>query len=537
MRSFFTALLSSAVFCCLAPSLFAAENPGQADLDKAFELRLSAKSLAQMEEVIVHSRAALKKGLDAENTKFARGLLAGTLYQRGEALAEAVLEASRPDPRLPEMRITALDDLTEALENDENLPQAQLLLGRLELLPGGDLKRARTAFDACIKSEAAEPETRSSAYLYRSALSEKAEERLADLDAAVKANPQAAQAYRVRAALKLSQEKADEAVADFDKALEIEPDHAATYEARGLALAAQEKWEEAKKSLSRAVELFPQASGALLQRGRISMLAGDHKQAGADAEAVLKLVPEQPEALLLRSHARFQSGDAKGALADVDSVLEKLPNAPQGLRTRIAINLSQQKYEPAIVDLERLVKLEPNEANTSLQLAALLNTTKRNKPAIELLDRILVRDSRNWRALRIRADAKLALGLHDEAVADYESALVIEPKDSGLLNNLAWLLATSPEAKVRNGKRSVELAESACQVTDYKEAHILSTLAAGYAEQGDFKSAIKWINKALEAADGEEKESIKKELASYEAEKPWREKLEEAPAEPKPDAK
>ena len=74
-------------------------------------------------------------------------------------------------------------------------------------------------------------------------------------------------------------------------------------------------------------------------------------------------------------------------------------------------------------------------------------------------------------------------------------------------------------------------------MTDYKEAHILSTLAAGYAEQGDFKSAINWINKALEVADGEEKESIKKELASYEAEKPWREKLEESPAEPKPDAK
>ena len=48
------------------------------------------------------------------------------------------------------------------------------------------------------------------------------------------------------------------------------------------------------------------------------------------------------------------------------------------------------------------------------------------------------------------------------------------------------MLATSPDAKLRNGRRAIELATRACELTKYKAAYILSTLAAAYAETGDF---------------------------------------------------
>lgn len=537
MRQLLLSVLWLALLC-VGDRAVAADKAGQADLDKAVEVRINAKSLTEMEQVISLARSALKKGLEPADEKFARELLAGVLFQRGQMFATGVLDAVRPDPRLPEMRSAALDDLTEALEFHKDLPEAQLLIGRLDMLPGGDMRKAHDALDAAAAAENAEPEVRSSAYLYRSMLRVKPEDRLADLDAAVKTDPNNAQAYRVRAALKLSLDKPEEAVADFDAALKIDPDNAATYEARGLALAAQQKWDEAKKSLGKAIELFPQSAGALLQRGRINMLAGDHKAAAADAEAVLKLAPDQPEALLLRSHARFSQGDAEGALTDINQVLEKHPNVPQALRTRIAINLGRQKREEAIDDLERLIKVEPSQTTTMLQLAAVLNSLKRNGRAVELLDVVVEREPKNWQALRVRGDAQLGLGKHGNAAADYDAALKIQPKDSGLLNNLAWLLATSPEDKVRDGKRSVELGEKACEETKYKEAHILSTLAAGYAEQGDFTAALKWIEKALDVVeDDESKSSLRKEQASYEAKKPWREKLNDADEEPKPSEK
>jgi len=51
-------------------------------------------------------------------------------------------------------------------------------------------------------------------------------------------------------------------------------------------------------------------------------------------------------------------------------------------------------------------------------------------------------------------------------------------QNTGVLNNFAWVLATSPNDEVRSGKRSDELASKACEVTKYEQPHILSTLAA-----------------------------------------------------------
>jgi hypothetical protein len=74
-------------------------------------------------------------------------------------------------------------------------------------------------------------------------------------------------------------------------------------------------------------------------------------------------------------------------------------------------------------------------------------------------------------------------------------------------------------------------------MTDYKEAHILSTLASGYAEIGDFETAIKWSTKAVELGEGEMKDQLQQELESYQQSKPWREKQDtkEKPDQPRRD--
>jgi tetratricopeptide (TPR) repeat protein len=88
------------------------------------------------------------------------------------------------------------------------------------------------------------------------------------------------------------------------------------------------------------------------------------------------------------------------------------------------------------------------------------------------------------------------------------------------------VLATSPDDKLRDGKRAIELATKACEVTKYEKPHILSTLAAAYAETGDFETAKKWSRKAVELGiqDKEVDEQLKQELESYEQKKPWRER-------------
>jgi tetratricopeptide (TPR) repeat protein len=133
----------------------------------------------------------------------------------------------------------------------------------------------------------------------------------------------------------------------------------------------------------------------------------------------------------------------------------------------------------------------------------------------------------------------LNLGEHDKAIADFEHVLPHYEEDQSVLNNYAWVLATSPDDELRNGKRALELASKAAELTDYQTPHVLSTLAAAYAETGDFENAKKWSaksielsKKAIEAAETDEQraerkteqDQLEKELARYEEGKPVRER-------------
>ena len=66
----------------------------------------------------------------------------------------------------------------------------------------------------------------------------------------------------------------------------------------------------------------------------------------------------------------------------------------------------------------------------------------------------------------------------------------LRPNDAALLNNTAWVLATNPNASVRNGMEAVELAERALKLSGGNEPAILGTLAAAYAEAGRFPEAV-----------------------------------------------
>ncbi|MBX9624874.1 MAG: hypothetical protein K2X82_13800 [Gemmataceae bacterium] len=116
-------------------------------------------------------------------------------------------------------------------------------------------------------------------------------------------------------------------------------------------------------------------------------------------------------------------------------------------------------------------------------------------------------------------------GEYAAAAADLAEALRLNPNDTGALNNLAWLLATCPDPKLRDGKRAVELAARVVAASDGKVAGHVDTLAAAHAEAGDFAEAVKHEKRAL-ADPGYELTSGKAaraRLALYEAGKPYRE--------------
>lgn len=524
---YFRTLVCVGLMCCFAMPVLAAGN-GQADLDKAMELKLAAESLKDLGDVVNLCRSALAAGLDDENKLFAEKMLVGTLLQRAEVMSQPIFDAGGPPAQWPLMRRQALLDLEEASKRDATEFDIYYLIGRLQALPGGDRAKAITALDQAVKLGADHPNQHAKCLALRGDLAEDPKARLADYDEAIKVDPDNAELLRTRGTFLLTEKKFDEALKDLDKAVELAPDDSDAFEARGVTLFLLNKNEDALKCFNRVIELQPKSAMAYTHRARIQALGNKLDEALKDLDKAIELEPHLVMAFLLRARIYQQQGESKKAIADADEALRLAPDDPQALQMHAVLLAGNGKLSDAIVNLRQVAKNDPENLEVQLQLGLFYAADRRQQEAIEIFNRILEQKPDNAFVLRNRGDAWLGLGKLKEAITDYEAALKLDEKDSGVLNNLAWLLATSPDASLRNGQRAIELAKTAARVTEFKQAHILSTLAAAYAEAGDFENAKTWSQKAVDLAekdsgDKEIREQLKKEQASYEAKQPWRE--------------
>ncbi len=507
----------------------AAEAPGQAELDKAIDAKLGADDLDDYERVLEHCKKAVELGLDAESKKFADELYTGTLVDRAGMIVDAIYDSVPPNPQWPRMRAFALRDLGEVIDRDPKLGQAHLMIARLESLPRGNRERSRASAEKALELLGDDRLQMAKAHIVLAGLEEddtaKQEEHYAK---AIEFAPRDVEIRRARGLHFLLEDKFDRAREDLLVAIEEKPSDGSLHEALGMACMMGDKRDEAKKAFDKAIELEPDSSSPLMQRARLLAVEEKYPEAIADIDRALELDPGNPAAVVLRARVHQQAGDSDKALDDIESVLTDDPDNTIALELRGLIAAERDDYPAAIRDFRRLVARNGDDAVLVSQLGMLYLAAKQPREAIRRFTRALEIDAEHFASLRGRSDAKISIGDHPAAIADLDKAHALKPDDTGVLNNLAWLLATSPDDAIRNGTRAIELAQKACELTEWKEPHIISTLAAGHAEAGDFAKAREFSQKAVDASDDSDrvKEQLKGELASYEAEKPWRERQE-----------
>ena len=108
---------------------------------------------------------------------------------------------------------------------------------------------------------------------------------------------------------------------------------------------------------------------------------------------------------------------------------------------------------------------------------------------------------------------------------DFSEATWDNPKSADAYRNGAWLLATCPEAHLRDGIKAVDYATKACDATQWKDPDCLGTLAAAYADAGDFKQAVKWETQygATPGLSQDQTTRSEQRLALYQDGKPYHE--------------
>jgi tetratricopeptide (TPR) repeat protein len=512
----------------LASSFVMAQENGESLLDEAVELKLEAKSPRDLDKVADLCEEAIEKGLAEDSLETARKLWASACLEHAELLARRVFSPT-PDPRWKFLRQQALERLEKTVELTPDNSSAWLLIAEFNLLEGGDGEAASQAVARALESSTDDPGQQARTLIMRSRTTEDEEQKWADINKALEVEPDNRLGLRIRGQMYTAEEKFDEAIEDFARLAALQENNPVELLLLARALRSNEKNEAALKAVSRAIEINEDLPMAWSLRASLYLAMEKDDEALADVSRAIALNPRDVDGLRTRARVYFQKEKYEEALKDVDKILTFQEGDVDALYLRSFIYAGMEDYEPAIEDMQLLADQIPGEPLFRNALAGLYNSANQPEKAIEIYNDLLKEDSQDQRALAGRGDARLNAGLHAEAVVDYEAALKLDEEDDHVLNNLAWLLSTSTFDDVRNGQRALELATRAAEVTEFKEAHILSTLAAAYAETGDFEKAVEWSEKSVEiASEGRQKEDLQKELETFRGGKPVRENEAEA---------
>jgi tetratricopeptide (TPR) repeat protein len=140
-------------------------------------------------------------------------------------------------------------------------------------------------------------------------------------------------------------------------------------------------------------------------------------------------------------------------------------------------------------------------------------------------DAVIRLDPRDAVAFNNRGGVWQKKGAYEKALKDYNEAIRLDSREIMGYNSLAWLLATCPADGRRDGKRAVAMARQACTLADWKDPYLLDTLAAAYAEAGNFDEAVRWQAKAagLPASNQDFRKTAEERLALYRDKRPYRE--------------
>lgn len=242
-----------------------------------------------------------------------------------------------------------------------------------------------------------------------------------------------------------------------------------------------------------------------------------------DSDLLKELKQEQASLHYLIGAIAFDRQQYDVARSHYEDSLAATPNN-RSLRREIYRTLMRLgELEEAAKQLEALLSGYADDAETLTDLARIRKKLGQQEAAIALFEK----------SLELKADPaarfEMANALRDskryaDAVREYRAVLAMVPSPA-VLNNLAWLLATASDDTIRDGEEAVRLAERACEATSHKAPQILGTLAAAYAEKGDFRRAMESAQLAIQQADASDTSLIadlRKRQQDYQNQRPTR---------------
>jgi tetratricopeptide (TPR) repeat protein len=273
------------------------------------------------------------------------------------------------------------------------------------------------------------------------------------------------------------------------------------------------------------VRANPKDAFALAHRGRAWHEKREYEKALADLNEAIRLDADRSAWYGNRGLVYDRLGQYDRAIGDYGEALRRDPLDAQSYHNRGLAHRATKADTQAINDFSQAIRLDASLADAYFNRGNAYKATKELGKAIGDYKEAVRLDPTWANAYFNLANAYRASKEYDKAVSNYREVVRLDREDADAYSNLAWLLATCPDKKLRDGRQAVEHAMTACDLTSWKAPYFLATLAAACAENGQFEQAIKWQERALESSQYEKDEGkeARQRLALFQDRKPYHE--------------
>ena len=284
-----------------------------------------------------------------------------------------------------------------------------------------------------------------------------------------------------------------------------------------------------------ALELNPDDEFAERKLGALLLMMGHREESAAhlrkaneiELRAALETDPASARAHNDLGTLLAETGRVQEAVAQFERAATLKPDyavARTGLGSALA---KLGKLDEATVELHKAIESDARYAPAHYELGLVLSQRGDVQGAMAEWRSAIEIDPKYAEAHDSLGDALDAQGRTAEALAHWRAAIELEPNDAQALRRAAWVLATSPDATIRNGDDALQFAVRAVELSGGKDAWVLDTLAAAYAEKGQFTDAALTARRAQARAIEEKQpalaDEIRSRIALYEAGRAFRE--------------
>lgn len=301
----------------------------------------------------------------------------------------------------------------------------------------------------------------------------------------------------------VAQGKIDEAIGHYEQAGKIRPDHAESFNNLGTALLRQRRVDEAIRCFEQALKINPTLVVARHALCSVLLANGRAKEAIPHLEKILEAEPANASARRDLGFALLQADRADDAIPHLEAAMKNLPDSAAAHYDLAIALFKSGRTDAAIPHFQKAAEGEPQNCEFLNNLGWALLQNGQVDEAIARFQAVLKIQPDAAPTHQTLAIALLRKGQAREAIAHYQSFLAHLPNDARALSDLAWVLATWPEASIRDGRWAVDLARRANQLSGGQNPEVLRALAAALAEDRQFAEAVKTAQHALELAESQ----------------------------------